>query len=526
MFRTDDTIVAISTAAGNAARAIVRLSGPRAIEIAGKVFAPAQGELAQAGGFTAHAGLVRFSGMGVPPVSCFSHTADAQEEEKEEETHGRDAHATELPAIAYVFRSPRSFTRQDVVELHIPGAAVAASSLCAALIEAGARQAAGGEFTARAFFAGRIDLSQAQAVADIINAADAAGLRLAVGNLGGNVHRLCEAAASAVADALATVEASIDLADEHIQLDSPAAVAKRLAELSGRVESAARQAALVGDAADMPQVAVSGRPNAGKSSLVNALSGTDRSIVSGLPGTTRDVLSAPLDLGPGQRVCLLDIAGLSSMGVPPTSSTGVPPIPSSSPSPSVSPDSISSAADRAARGAIARADAVVFVIDATSVGPADLEHDLALLNALRAANRHCPVLIAANKFDATNPAAVAALGAEIAQRTSLPVIATSCVRGDGLADLKARLADCLRTQAWREGSTLALHHHQKRCILLAADAISRSAALLRDAGEIADVAELAAIELREALSQLGEISGQIINEDILSRIFQRFCVGK
>jgi tRNA modification GTPase len=570
MFRTDDTIVAISTAAGNAARAIVRLSGPRAIQIASIVFTPVAGELAQAKGFTAHAGLVRFRGTGVPPVSCFlggtdserteeegietnENTREGEEEEEEKTTHGRDAHATELPAIAYLFRGPRSFTRQDVVELHIPGAAVAASSLCAALIEAGARQAEGGEFTARAFFSGRIDLSQAQAVADIINAADAASLRCAVGNLGGNVYRICHGTASAVADALATVEASIDLADEQIQLDSPTAMAKRLAELSARAGAAARQAALVGDIADVPQVAIAGRPNAGKSSLVNALCGADRSIVSRLPGTTRDVLSAPLDLGPNQRVSLLDVAGLTSStripplsgantmrstGILPVSRTGVPPVASSSVSSSssssssaaaahaVSFDSISSAADRAARNAIARADAIVFVIDAAGAPHDVLEHDLTLLGAIRASNRHCPVMIAANKSDALSAAAIAATTAHLTQRTSLPVVATSCITGDGLPELKTRLADCLRTQAWRDGSTLALHQSQKRCLLLAGDAISRAVALLGDAGEIADVAELVAIELREALWQLGEISGQVVNEDILGRIFQRFCVGK
>ncbi|MDY6913710.1 MAG: GTPase [Planctomycetota bacterium] len=469
MFRTDDTIVAISTAAGSAARAIVRLSGPQAGPLAETVFMPSARRLSRAGGFRWLDGRAR-----VGPA--------------------------ELPARAYVFCAPKSYTRQDVVEIHIPGPAAAATALTAELIAAGARQSEAGEFTARAFLSGRLDLSAAEAVADIISAADDFQLRTAMAALSGQVARLCGDFAGQVADVLASVEAAIDLAEENIQLDQPGKLASRLTKLAEKLRNTAAQAADISETADTPRVVIAGRCNVGKSSLLNALTGTDRAIVSALAGTTRDVLSASTILPDGGAVLLQDAAGLTQPAEP-----------------------LAAAADNAARRAVARADAVCFVAD---LADHRIRDDLKLLAEVRLANPRAPLLLLANKVDLLD-AAVARLRLDkLESALGLAAIATSAKRLDGLDLMRSRLADQLNLTALRGGESLGLHTRQKRCLLSAAEAAQRAARLLAGANDVADVAELAAVDLRAALAEMGQISGEIVTENILGRIFARFCVGK
>lgn len=473
MFGLDDTIVAISSPAGDAGRAIVRVSGPQAFALAAAAFGPRAGTLAEMPGFCAVDGLVR---LPAPPIV--------------------------LPARAYVFRAPRSYTRQDVVELHIPGPAAAATALEGFLAEAGARPARPGEFTARAFFAGRIDLSAAEAVADVIAAADDAQLRAAVAALGGRVHRLGRDAASRLTEALATVEASIDLAEEGIQLGSPAELAGRLAELADHLDGVADEAAVLPDTAARAQVVIAGRPNVGKSSLLNALTGTDRAIVSALAGTTRDVLRGSMALPDAPAVELLDAAGFARPD-----------------------DTLEAAANSAARQAVASADAVLFVVDLTAEAA---DADASLLAEVRAENPGAPLVLLGSKADlvvSSRPAVLEGL-ARTAEAGGSEAIVTSAVTGEGLAAVREAIRQVLHLRAERPGGALGLHDRQRRCLRSCAAAARRAAELLRPLAEIADAAELAAVELREALGEIGTISGEVVTEDVLGRIFARFCVGK
>ncbi|HUT58427.1 MAG TPA: GTPase [Phycisphaerae bacterium] len=483
MFATEDTIVATSTAAGSSARAIVRLSGPLAVELARTVFASNGTPLVGLGGFRAVDGRVRVASAGI-----------------------------EAPAQAYVFRAPRSYTRQDVVELHVPGAAALAAALNEALVDAGARAAGPGEFTARAFLAGRIDLSRAQAVADLISAADDAQRRSAMSVLGGQVHRLCGQAASRAAEVLASVEASIDLGDEDIALASPRQLAAELNALGRELRGTAEKADDVPDTADTPQVVITGRPNVGKSSLLNALSGTDRAIVCALAGTTRDVLTASMSLPGAGPVVLTDAAGFTESPTLHSYGDGAP------------DDALSAAAGAAAGRAVAAADMVIFLFDAADD---DARADRALLNEVRRLNARAPLLLAANKIDQLDEADLPARLAEMAPPDgSPPPLAISCLTARGLPELREAIAGCLHLKAARGGEGLGLHQRQRRCLIAAAEAAARAAELLAGADDAADVAELAAVELRLALAELGQISGQIVTEDILGRIFARFCVGK
>ena len=464
MLDVDRTIVALSSAAGAAARCLVRLTGPDAIEIAQHVFT-GTAPLAEMAGFTHQQGLVQ-----TPQFT--------------------------LPARVYVFRRPRSYTRQDVIELHLPGNPLAATGVVDALLSAGAEPAGAGEFTARAFFSGRIDLSEAQAVADLINAADTAHLRSAVANLGGKVHRLCEGLAQRLCSELALIEAAIDLAEEDLTLDTPPAVAGRLAQVAREATSLASDAIDMPETTHQPVVVLAGKPNAGKSALLNALSGEDRAIVSALAGTTRDVLSAQMMLD-GVEIELLDAAGIGRTD-----------------------DPLATSADSAARQAVARADILCFVAD--SADP-DLAGNAELLAELRAINTRMPVLVLANKADllATPDAAAQSLAS-----LSEDVLPTSAATSDGLPAVRDKLRDLLHLSASRPGELLGLHQRQKRHLLAAAEATTRAADPLARDTHLADRAELVAIDLRDALAQLGNISGQVVTDDVLSEIFSRFCVGK
>jgi tRNA modification GTPase len=485
---TDDTIVAISSAAGNGARAIVRLSGPDALTLAEGVFAAAAADLRSLGSFRCARGVASFHSSAGLDVS--------------------------LPCRAYVFRAPRSFTRQDVVELHIPGSVVAACALVDHLSTAGARRAQAGEFTSRAFFSGRIDLSAAQAVADVIDAASDAQLRSALSALGGRLARLCGGIAAELAEALATVEASIDLAEEQIELDSPRELSRRLAAAADDLDRLAAQARDMPEHAHLPRAVLCGRPNAGKSSLLNALAGFDRAIVSPIAGTTRDVLSATIVLE-GSAVLIQDAAGIGQ-----------------------SKDSLDQVAHAAARSAIEAADVLLVVADLTC--DAGWKRGLAPISSFeigacplfqtvqswRDLNPRAPMLLLASKADLLNERELSAKVAELASTTGLPVLATSATTGLGLSELARELANLLHLSASRGGEALGLHQWQRQCIVAARHAAQRASDLLAVSIQLADQAELVAVELRDALAQLGQISGQIVTEDILGRIFARFCVGK
>jgi len=406
----------------------------------------------------------------------------------------------QCPARVYLFRHPRSFTRQDVVELHIPGSVPVANALLGRLVHAGARQGQPGEFTARAFFSGRIDLSAAEAVADIIDAADKTQLRAAMTTLEGRIEQFCGEVARQITDVLAEVEASIDLAEEDISLSPPCRLAQCLDNLAEILRATALKAVSLPETAQRPTMTLAGRPNVGKSSLLNALSGTDRAIVSVLSGTTRDVLTATMALPSGGVICLQDAAGFAHSQTP-----------------------LDVAAHQATRQAVGQADVIGFVVDGTDT--ASLQDDLTLLAEVRNTNEGAPLLLLVNKADmpVENPADRLK---ELANRTALKPLVVSAVTGQGLEGLKATLGELLHLGTWRSGEAMGLHERQKGCLLAAAKAVQQAGRMLHPAVQVADVAELAAIELREALAQLGQISGQVVTENLLGQIFARFCVGK
>ncbi|MBT3279374.1 MAG: GTP-binding protein [Phycisphaerales bacterium] len=454
MWTLDDTIAAISSPPGQSRRTIVRLSGPDAIAIACGLFAPDAAEsLSEVGAFRCASGRVTLEDGLLAPGS------------------------------AYVFRAPRSYTRQDLVELHLPGSNPLATATLGAALERGARQANAGEFTARAFLTGRIDLSAAEAVADIIAAGSDSQLRSAQRAAGGELQRRCATAATTLTETLALVEASIDMAEEGITLAEPADLATTLRGAASALSDLAASATDMPDASHLPRVVLAGRPNAGKSSILNCLLGRARTLVSDLAGTTRDVVCEVADLD-GAKIALLDAAGFL------TGDIGC---------------DLDLAAHQAALAAVAEADLILHVLDATT-------GDDSLLEALRETNPASPILTVCNKSDLAT--------------LTIDALMVSAETGEGLDALKIEIRNALAISPAATGEALGLHRRQKHCLVEAVDAVALAAGLLDTADHAADVAELVGVDLREALRHLGQISGEVVTDDLLGIIFSRFCVGK
>lgn len=481
MFSMDDTIVAISSATGPAARSIVRLSGPDAFGLAERIFSE---PLKDKGGFRTLPGVVTI----------------------------KEPYPISVPARAYLFRAPRSYTRQDIVELHVPGEVVA-SIICSTLISAGARQAQPGEFTARAFLSNRIDLSRAQAVADVIDATSDAQLRSAVSMLEGTLTKLCNPIVESLTEALAIIEASIDFADEDIELTSVDELISIIERCKNDIEKILSQSGQWSVASKEIPLVIAGRANVGKSSLLNALTGMDRAIVSAIAGTTRDVLSAPMtikienvpNVPPGEITIMLhDVAGLESA--------------------SMLDDPLMIAAHQAARQAVRASVMILFVIDATY---SNHDADEQLFKEIIALNSRADTLIIANKIDLlVSENLIEHIVAKLSAQFGCDVLPVSAKTHRGLDELRKTLAERLVRLAAPQSSALLLHEHQRRSLAAAAESADRAIKMLKSIKEIADSAELLAVELRAALANLGEITGQITTEDILSEIFSRFCIGK
>ncbi len=440
-----DTIAAIATAPGAGGVGIVRLSGPRsrpiAATIGGRALPPRQAQYVR---FTDADGAVIDDG------------------------------------IVLFFAAPASYTGEDVAELQAHGSPVLLQQLLARCIALGARQAQPGEFSQRAFLNGKLDLAQAEAVADLIAASDLQAARAARRSLDGVFSRRVEALMAAVLAIRVHVEAAIDFADES--LDTLGGQALR-----GRLESArATLAQLQQDAGrgqrlrDGLHVVLLGPPNVGKSSLLNALAGSDRAIVTELAGTTRDLLRETIRLD-GVELTLVDTAGLRASG-----------------------DAIEAEGIRRARAELARADLALLVVDARD---ADAGRT-ALAGELAVAPR---VLWLYNKADLL-PAPLPEIAGD-----ALHVSAHS---GMGLMALHRQLRAISGAQDAGEGAFSARARHVQ--------ALHRAAEALADAGNElhAERLELAADALAHAHSSLGEIGGQVSADDLLGHIFGEFCVGK
>jgi tRNA modification GTPase len=467
--RNADPIVAIATAPGRGAVGIVRVSGPRL------------GPLVEA-----------LCGRPLRP---------------REATYlpFQDAHGAALDrGLAIHFPAPHSFTGEDVLELQAHGGPVLLQLLVARCLEAaaqvdeatgqprlaGLRVAQPGEFSQRAFLNGKLDLAQAEAIADLIDASTEAAARSASRSLSGEFSREIHGLRDALIHLRMLVEATLDFPEEEIDFLRQADAAGQLGALRQRlaaVQARARQGALLREGI---KVVIAGQPNAGKSSLLNALAGAELAIVSNVPGTTRDVVAQTIQIH-GVPVHVADTAGLRD-----------------------SSDEVERIGIERAWGQIESADAILFLHDLTRTAmPGYAEEDAALLARIRGTLAgNVPVLNVWNKSDAAPPSA----------GTQRDGIALSARSGEGLETLRQRLLEMAGWQAVPEGVYLARARHVQ--------ALERVGEHLESAVEQleapAPMLELLAEELRLAQNALNEITGEFGADDLLGVIFSRFCIGK
>jgi tRNA modification GTPase len=377
--------------------------------------------------------------------------------------------------LALYFAAPHSFTGEDVLELQLHGSPVVLEMVVRACLASGARRAGPGEFSQRAFLNDKLDLAQAEAIADLIASSSEQAARAAARSLDGAFSRAVDALAEAVTEMRVYVEAALDFPDEDIDFLADGDVAGRLQGLRERTDALLEQARAGRLLNDGLRIAIVGKPNAGKSSLFNALVRRDAAIVTEIPGTTRDVVRETIHLA-GVPVTLADTAGLRETHDP-VEAEGV----------------------RRARAELAEADLVLWVVDVTDPDP---EPGPAL-------DAVVPVIRIDNKTDLA-PASGAPGAVPVSART-----------GDGLADLDRAVAERFGLADAVGGEFTARARHVE-CIEAARLRIGAAEQVLAESA----AGELVAEELREAAEHLGEITGHLHSDDLLGRIFSSFCIGK
>lgn len=474
----NDTIAAIATAPGEAGLAVVRVSGGQAVAIADRVFRGIT-PLAEAASHTLHHGWAYAI---TPPGSTGQRRVDE--------------------VVAAIFRAPHSYTREDVVEISGHGGKSGAAVL-AALLAAGARLARPGEFTLRAFLNGRLDLAQAEAVADLVRAESEGARRLALGQLAGELSRRLDLVRTPVADLLAEVEARVDFAEDVGGVEVPAHVVEGIAAAESGIAELLAGAAFGRAVREGVRVPIVGTPNAGKSSLFNALVGEERAIVTAEPGTTRDRVSEPIELS-GMRVVLSDTAGLRDGG-----------------------GAVEAIGVARTRELLAASPLVLWVVDmAREFEDGERAIAAALVHEARIGAEDVAgpgvsrrIVVALNKSDLPPRAQASEISAEL-DGTEHRLVSCSAQTGSGLATLRRALAHFAGGDAPAGGAVVNARH---------VEALGRAAAALtraRDAARKGEPGECVALELRESLAAIGEVTGQSVAEDLLERIFARFCVGK
>jgi tRNA modification GTPase len=458
MVSLDDTIAAISTPIGEGGIGIVRMTGPDAAHILQRLFV---------------SGSRKDSPDPEPRTLHYGHIVDPSSDEVVDEV------------LAACMPAPRTYTRQDVVEINGHGGIVALRRILSLCLRQGARLAEAGEFTARAFLNGRLDLAQAEAVLDVVQARTEVSLQAAMGQLSGRLSDQVRAVRQELVSALAYLEASIDFEEDEIpERDIGPHLEQAMASLSHLLADADRGIIY----RQGIRAAIVGRPNVGKSSLLNRLLRTSRAIVTDIPGTTRDTLEETLNLR-GLPVVLVDTAGITEE----------------------TEDLIERLGIERSRAALAQADLALLVVDAGQPLD-DGDREIAALVQEK------PAIVVLNKIDllATPPGGHSTI-------LDGPCVAVSALTGQGMETLEETIVEAVFSgKVTASEAPMVTSPRHKEALNRALDHVG-AARTAHQAGQLVD---LVAIDLAAAVNALGEITGQTASEDLVDTIFSNFCIGK
>ena len=467
-----DTIVALSTPPGAGALAVLRLSGPAAVAITAALFS--KKSFAQATGHTLHYGTLRHPGSG-----------EILDE-----------------VVAALYRGPRSFTREDVVEISCHGSDYVVRQVLAALLREGARLAEAGEFTKRAFLNGAMDLAQAEAVADLIAADSALSHRVALNQLrGGFSQELRELRARLIKFA-ALLELELDFGEEDVEFADRTGLAHLLAEVRAVVAGLLRSFELGNVIKNGITAVIAGRPNAGKSTLLNALLREERAIVSAIPGTTRDFIEDEVSID-GLRFRFVDTAGLRDNPADEVEAIGV----------------------ARTRQRVRQAALLLYLFDLTELAPEEVRAEIQELTT----GLDLPVIAIGNKTDLTSAEDITAFvsgfrSGQANQLSEMHLVLLAAGQNQGLEALQRTLVDQVRGTALENNASATIVTNVRHARALEVAAAHLTA--VQDGLATGRGTELLAADLRHALAALGEITGEISSEDLLTSIFTQFCIGK
>lgn len=459
-----DTIAAVSTPRGKGGVAMIRISGSRAVEIASRVFHPKNG-----------------ASLADAPARVALYGAITERDEKGAECSVDDG-------IATVYRAPASFTGEDTVELTCHGGVLLTETVLAAVLAAGARAAEAGEFTRRAFLNGKLGLSAAEALGELLEAQTRSQMKLAHAGLRGRLEGRCREIYERLLSVLSSIYVKIDYPDEDLAEMSREEIAAAFADCEEMLVSLVATYRTGHAVAEGIPTVICGRPNVGKSSLYNRIVGREAAIVTAVEGTTRDVLSETVSLGE-VTLRLFDTAGLRKTADP-VERIGI---------------------DRA-RAAMDAAELILAVFDGSEAPTAE---DITLMEALDA--QPAAVIAVINKRDAGE------MGAEEYRARFAHCVSVSAERGEGMDALSALVKQLFLSDGLDLGRDPVLANARQHASAMAAlDAVRRA----REAMAAGLPEELACADAEAAMQAIAEVDGRAVSEDVVSQIFSRFCVGK